>query len=58
MTVGFLSYQLGDKQAAVEAFLKAKSLNLRFKEAWDAAMRRPDNKALSEDAEVLRKLFP
>src|SRR5690242_858507 len=43
MTVGFLSYQLGDKTAAVEAFLKAKSLNPRFKESWDAAMKRPDN---------------
>lgn len=57
MSVGFLSYQAGDKPAALQAFLKAKSLNPKFKESWDTAMRRPDNKALSEDTEFAKKLF-
>jgi uncharacterized Ntn-hydrolase superfamily protein len=58
MQAGFLSYRIGDKPAALEAFLKAKSLNPKFKEAWDTVLRRPDNKALAEDQEFITKLFP
>ncbi len=58
MQVGFLSYRIDDKPAALEAFLKAKSLNPKFKDTWDAAMRRPDNQTLAGDMEFLKKLFP
>jgi uncharacterized Ntn-hydrolase superfamily protein len=58
MQIGFLSYRVGDKPAALEAFQKARSLNPRFQEIWDAALRRPDNKALADDQEFINKLFP
>lgn len=58
MQVGFLSYRVGDKPAALEAFLKAKSLNPKFKEVWDAALRRPENQTLAADTEFAGKLFP
>src|SRR5262249_16970171 len=58
MQAGFLGYRIGAKPPALEAFLKAKALNPKFKEAWDAAMRRPDNRALAGDLEFASKLFP
>ncbi len=59
MTLGFLSYLAGDKAAALEAFLKAKSLNPKFQRSWEAALRfRAEYKKIAEDKEFVKKLFP
>jgi uncharacterized Ntn-hydrolase superfamily protein len=56
LTLGFLSYLNGDKSAALEAFGKAKLLHPKFQEAFDAAARRPQYKAILDDKEFLAKL--
>ncbi len=57
MTAGFLTYLAGDKETSLQEFLKAKSLNPRFQEAWDAAMRRADYKEILKDEEFVKKIL-
>ncbi len=59
MTAGLLSYATGDKTAALEALLKAKSGDPEnFKRRFDQAASRPAYKSILDDKEFLARLFP
>ena len=59
MTLGLLSYAAGDKQAALEALLKAKSADAdNFKRRFDQIAQRTAYKSILEDKDFLAKLFP
>jgi uncharacterized Ntn-hydrolase superfamily protein len=59
MTLGLLSYAIGDKDTALDALNKAKSLDPEnFKRRFDQIAARPSYKAILEDKDFLKKLFP
>jgi len=59
MTLGLLSYAAGDKQAALEGLLKAKSIDPEnFKRRFDQIAQRPEYKSILNDKDLLSKLFP
>src|SRR5579862_2114642 len=58
MTLGLLSYATEDKQAALDALLKAKSADPEnFKRRFDQIAQRPAYKSILEDKDFLKKLF-
>jgi uncharacterized Ntn-hydrolase superfamily protein len=59
LTLGFLSYAAGDKTAALEAFKKAQELDTaNFKRRFDQSAQRATFKAILEDQDFLKRLFP
>jgi uncharacterized Ntn-hydrolase superfamily protein len=57
LTAGMLDYASGDKKSALDALLKAKSVDPEnFKRRFDAIAQRPAYKAILEDQEFLEKL--
>ena len=59
MTFGLLSYAAGDKPAALEALRKSNSLDSAgFKRRFDTLAQRPAYKAILEDKDFLKSLFP
>lgn len=58
LTLGLLSYAVGDKEAAVAALRKAKELAPDFRAMFDNAARRPVFKAILDDKEFLKQVFP
>jgi uncharacterized Ntn-hydrolase superfamily protein len=58
LTLGMLSYTTGDQTAALAAFEQARALDPNFRKQFDAMARRPAYRAIIEDHEFLKKLFP
>ena len=59
LTLGFLAYAAGDKAAAITEFKKAQALDTaNFKRRFDQSAQRPLFKAILEDKEFTRQLFP
>lgn len=59
MNLGLLNYLAGDKPAALAEFQKARALDPDFQKSWDAAAQnRPQFKAIVEDKDFLKQLFP
>jgi uncharacterized Ntn-hydrolase superfamily protein len=54
LQIGFLSYTIGDKLAALEAFRKAKDLDPNFQKRFEATQRA---KPVLADAEFMKELF-
>jgi len=60
MQVGLLAYLNGDKNRSLQAFMKARELNLRFKADWDAAVAGQDAafyKKIVEDRDFVAKIL-
>ncbi len=59
MMLGFLSYLTGNKTAALEEFEKARKLNPKFREQWDASVNYfTAFRAILDDKEFLKKVLP
>lgn len=58
LSLGMLSYAVGDKKAALAAFRAAQALDKNFRKQFDTAAARPANKAILEDKAFLKELFP
>ena len=59
MQLAFFDYALGDKAAALEEFSKARDLRPEgFGNRWRDEANSPEFKAMLEDKEFLKKLFP
>ncbi len=59
LTLGFLAYAAGDKTGALEAFKKAQELDTaNFKRRFDQSAQRATFKAILEDQDFLKRLFP
>ncbi len=58
MMLGFLSYLTGNKTAALEEFEKARKLNPKFREQWDASVNYfTAFRAILDDKEFLKKVL-
>lgn len=60
MQLGLLAYLNGDKNRSLEAFRKARELDLRFKATWDAAVAGQDAafyKKIVEDRDFVAKIL-
>jgi uncharacterized Ntn-hydrolase superfamily protein len=60
MQVGLLAYLNGDKNRSLEAFRKARELDLRFKATWDAAVAGQDAafyKKIVEDRDFVARIL-
>lgn len=58
-SLGFLEYLNGNKEAALEEFLKAKKMDADFKKQFDATLEwTPEFRAILKDVDFLTKLFP
>ena len=59
MTLGFLDYLTGDKNAALAEFQKAKQMDPNFKKQWDSEVSFfKDFGPIQDDKEFINKLFP
>jgi uncharacterized Ntn-hydrolase superfamily protein len=58
LSLGMLSYAVGDKKGALAAFRAAQALDKNFRKQFDTAAARPANKAILEDTAFLKELFP
>jgi uncharacterized Ntn-hydrolase superfamily protein len=59
LTLGLLVYATGDKASALEALRKARAMdNENFRRRFDQIAQRPAYKALLDDREFLKSLFP
>ena len=59
MTLGFLDYLTGDKNAALAEFQKAKQMDPNFKKQWDSEVSFfKDFGPIQDDKEFMNKLFP
>jgi hypothetical protein len=59
MNVGFVHYLAGDKQAALDEFLKARALGpTTFNKDWQEEAGFGPFKPIATDVEFLQKLFP
>jgi len=58
LSLGMLSYAVGDKKGALTALRAAQALDKNFRKQFDAAAARPANKAILEDKAFLKELFP
>jgi uncharacterized Ntn-hydrolase superfamily protein len=59
LTLGLISYHLGDRGAALAEILKAKSLDPNFDRRWDEYLQsNNDARAINEDKRFVEKLFP
>ena len=58
ITLGMLDYVTGDKSSALAELRKAKTLDPNFRKSFDAVSRRPNYKAVQDDKEFLKQLFP
>jgi uncharacterized Ntn-hydrolase superfamily protein len=58
MDLGFLDYMAGDKNAALEEFMKAKALDPTFRKQWEAEVDYEKSFApIRQDKEFMEKLF-
>lgn len=59
LSLGFLDYLLGNKEAALKELLKAKSLDPDFRKQFDATVQFETSlKRILDDRDFLKKLFP
>lgn len=59
LQLGFLNYFLGDKTASLDEFSKARTLRPDdFSKRWQDEADSPEFKAIKDDKEFLKKLFP
>lgn len=59
LQLGFLDYVLGDKAASLDEFSKARSLRPEdFMKRWEEEAGFPQFKAIKDDKDFLKKLFP
>ncbi|HVS00522.1 MAG TPA: hypothetical protein VMW27_28125, partial [Thermoanaerobaculia bacterium] len=56
--MGILEYLSGNKEAALESFRKAQTMNPDFRSQFERTIQGEDLKALREDKAFLGKLFP
>jgi len=59
MQLGFLNYALGDKTASLEEFSKARTIRPDdFVKRWQDEVDSPEFKAMRDDQDFMKKLFP